>query len=337
MTLRRCSTPRRGARLGPTLAVLVVVTAACAGGSDAATRPQTTAPGVAATLLSRAPGSATSATERPTTTTAVRVPVTPAAPPSTTAAPVATVAATTTPSTTTPSTTTPATTTPATNAPNTTTSAAPTSEVGTSASRPPVLGPRTSCRQVVHIGDSTSEHLWDASTVGGDPAATMEARYRAVGVEDVHNDTSGGRSMIERINRGQRNAIEVAEEIRASGYRGCWVLMIGTNDAANVAAGANTGPHDRIESMLAVIGEDPVLWVNTSSSSTIPFYGGDSMRSFNVALADAVARHPNLWVLDWAAVVQPDWYGPDGLHYGSTGRAWRTALTAQELAWAFPA
>jgi lysophospholipase L1-like esterase len=189
---------------------------------------------------------------------------------------------------------------------------------------------------VAHIGDSTSEHLWDASTVGGDPDATMEARYHAVGVVDVYNDTSGGRSMVERINRQQRNAIEVAEEVRASGFHGCWVLMLGTNDAANVAAGANVGLDARIESMLTIIGDDPVLWVNTASVSTIQWYGDDSMQAFNAALADAASHHANLWVLDWGAVVQPDWYGPDGIHHNATGRAWRTALTVQELAFAFP-
>ena len=142
--------------------------------------------------------------------------------------------------------------------------------------------------------------------------------------------------MVERINRQQRNAIEVAEDIRAAGFHGCWVLMIGTNDAANVAAGANVGLDARIESMLAIIGADPVLWVNTASVSTIQWYGDDSMEAFNAALADAASRHVNLWVLDWAAVVQPEWYGPDGIHHDPTGRAWRTALTVQELASAFP-
>jgi hypothetical protein len=200
----------------------------------------------------------------------------------------------------------------------------------------PSSGSPTSCRQVVHIGDSTSEHLWNATTVGGDPNATMDARYGAVGVIDVYNDTSGGRSMVERINRQQRNALEVAEEVRASGFHGCWVLMVGTNDAANVAAGANLGLEERIESMMAIIGGDPVLWVNAASSSSITWYGDDSMQAFNAALADAATRHGNLGVFDWAAVVQPDWYGPDGLHHTPTGRAWRTALTVQELAFAFP-
>ena len=188
----------------------------------------------------------------------------------------------------------------------------------------------------MHIGDSTSEHLWDPSTVGGDPNATMLARYAAVGVEEVSNETSGGRSTVERINRQQRNAIEVAQEVRDSGFHGCWVLMIGTNDAANVAAGANLGLDARIESMLAIIGDDPVLWVNTASISDIAWYGDDSMQAFNAALADAATRHANLWVFDWATVVQADWYGPDGLHHNPAGRAWRTALTAQELALAFP-
>lgn len=177
--------------------------------------------------------------------------------------------------------------------------------------------------------------MWTAHDVGGDPAATMEARYRAVGVESVHPDVSGGRSMVERLD-GQSNAIDVAEAVRAGGYAGCWVIMIGTNDAANVAAGGVPDLDARIAALLEVTGAMPVLWVNTVSRHTDPIWSDTQMQQFNAALARATVAHPNLRVLDWASRVRPEWLTSDGLHYTTEGRIWRAAITADELARAFP-
>jgi lysophospholipase L1-like esterase len=315
------------------LAGIVALAVACGGGTDAAPGAErATTPSPPSTALappSTAPAPPSTAPAPPSTT--------PAPPPPTTAS-TTTAAPETTSTSTSTTTTVPATDAGSVPAPAPTITAPAVTAVPAAAWTVPqaAFGPHTSCRQVAHIGDSTSEHLWEASTVGGDADATMEARYRDIGVEEVYNDTSGGRSIVERINRQQRNATEVAEDLRASGFHGCWVLMIGTNDAANVAAGANLGLDARIESLLAVIGGDPVLWVNTASSSDIAWYGDDSMQAFNAALGEAATRHPNLWVLDWAAVVRPEWYGPDGLHHNAAGRAWRSALTAEALADAFP-
>lgn len=204
------------------------------------------------------------------------------------------------------------------------------------AGRPATSDLRTACRQVVHIGDSTGLAMWAAADVGGDPAATMDARYGAIGVQAVHPDNSGGRSMVERL-PGQANAVEVAETVRAGGYDGCWVLMIGTNDAANVGAGGTPGLDERIARLLDVIGGQPVLWVNAVSRSADPVYGDTVMQQFDAALDRAVAAHPNLRVLDWARLAQADWFAADGLHYSTLGRAWRAAVTAQALALAFPA
>lgn len=258
--------------------------------------------------------SPTSTTVGATTAAGSTAPATPI--PTTTVIP--TVIPTTTPTTTPTSTSAPV-------APTTVPSAAPTTM--------PAL--RTRCTSVVHIGDSTGLDVWDADDLGGDPAATLTARYAAVGVTQVFPDNSGGRSMVERL-PGQENATEVAAAVRASGYRGCWVLMIGTNDAANVAAGGVPDLATRIAELLAITAGDPVLWVNAATRSSDPYYADVNMQAFNAALADAAGANPSVHVFDWASVVGDDWFVPDGVHYTDGGRAWRAALTARELALAFP-
>ena len=92
---------------------------------------------------------------------------------------------------------------------------------------------------------------------------TLEQRYEQVGVRR--------RLPRQRRGAGDRRAPRRASQ-RARGRRracattaidGCWVMMVGTNDAANIAAGANASAEQRIRSMMDVIGGDPVLWVDT--------------------------------------------------------------------------
>ena len=77
-------------------------------------------------------------------------------------------------------------------------------------------------------------------------------------------EVQGARSIEERF-EGEPNAQEVAEAWKAEGFKGCWVLALGTNEAANVAAGSTVGVRERIEKMMAIIGDEPVLWVNVRS------------------------------------------------------------------------
>ena len=195
----------------------------------------------------------------------------------------------------------------------------------------------TSCERVVQIGDSTSVYLWDVQYIDGPAANTMGERYRAVGVEEVFQDSNGGRSIVERVADWQTNAFEVAVAVKDNGFRGCWVLMIGTNDAANIAAGAAMGAQERIERMLYVIGDDPVLWVDAVTHGVSSAYRNDSMRAWNEVLYRTAADHPNLAVLRWSEWVQSDWFVPDGIHYTRQGRTWRAAITALALAESFPA
>jgi hypothetical protein len=196
--------------------------------------------------------------------------------------------------------------------------------------------PRTSCTSVVHVGDSTSVGLMSPDYIA-DPALRLDAQYARVGVIDFRNEIRGARSIIERY-RGEENADDVAARVKASGYEGCWVLALGTTDAANLAAGGARTARERIERMLAIIGDDPVLWVNVKTlDPQDPAWANEHMEAWNAALAEVAARTPNLEVFDWAAVVEDAWFQDDGIHYTSAGNVERARRIADALLAAFPA
>jgi lysophospholipase L1-like esterase len=198
----------------------------------------------------------------------------------------------------------------------------------------PPVPTTTECAQIVHIGDSTSVPLFDPAMVGGE-SETAAAQYRVVGVDAVFPDNDGGRSIIETL-PGQINAQDVAAAVKANGYEECWVLMIGTNDAANIAAGASTGAESRIRAMMSIIGDDPVLWVDTVTQRTDDEYRNASMLAWNQVLYRVVAEYTNARVFRWYDVVRPEWFRNDGIHYTVEGSAQRARLTAQSLVTFFP-
>ncbi len=196
-------------------------------------------------------------------------------------------------------------------------------------------GPRTSCSSVVHIGDSTSVGLMSPDYLS-DPATRIDARYAGVGVTDFRAEISGGRSIVERLKQ-QENAEEVAQRQRAAGFHGCWVLALGTTDAANMAAGAPLPADKRIDRLMAVIGSDPVLWVNVKTLVTDGAWSEPHMQAWDEALTAAAAKYPNIKVYDWAAVAQDAWFQTDQIHYTSAGYAQRASLIAAALAATYPA
>lgn len=195
---------------------------------------------------------------------------------------------------------------------------------------------KSACKAVVHIGDSTSEGLDSAEYL---PIASQRipAQYHDVGVKEVHMEVSGARSIEERF-EGQPNAQEVAEAWKAEGFKGCWVLALGTNEAADVAAGSNVGERERIDKMMAIIGTEPVLWVNVKS--IVPAgdpYSAENMEKWDKELVAACAAFPNMRVYNWAGDVKKEWFIEDGIHFTSPGYAARSELIAHALAHAFPA
>ena len=193
---------------------------------------------------------------------------------------------------------------------------------------------RTSCRSVAHVGDSTSVELM-SPVVLPNPAERIGARYTQVGVRHLDIDASGGRSIVEEL-PGQLDGYKVANGWRARGYHGCWVFALGTNDAANVAAGSAVGMMARIDQMMAIAHGEPVMWVNTRTLVPSGPYASTNERAWDKTLISALARYPNMRIFDWSAVAQPALFGPDGIHYNSLGCAIRAKAIADALARAFP-
>jgi peptidoglycan/LPS O-acetylase OafA/YrhL len=194
---------------------------------------------------------------------------------------------------------------------------------------------RTSCRAVVHIGDSTSEGLISPDYLPN-PRDRIGAQYARVGVTTFIPEISGARSIVETYD-GQPNAYTLAQQLIQHGYRGCWVLALGTNDTANVYVGSPVSLATRIKQMMSVIGNEPVMWVNVKSLLASGPYSESNMQLWNRALIRACASYPNMRVYDWAAAAKDIWFISDGIHYTSTGYEARAYLIARALATAFPA
>ncbi len=193
---------------------------------------------------------------------------------------------------------------------------------------------RTSCRSVVHIGDSTSEGMVSPDYLP-DAALRLPARYEDVGAQTVITNITGARSVVEVL-PGTVNGYNAARALVAQGFRGCWVLALGTNDTADIAAGSTYSIAYRIQRMMSVANGDPVMWVNLKSLLVSGPYAEANMLRWNAALLQACARYPNMRVFNWAAMTKPGWFISDGIHYTSAGYAVRSAAIADALARAFP-
>jgi peptidoglycan/LPS O-acetylase OafA/YrhL/lysophospholipase L1-like esterase len=193
---------------------------------------------------------------------------------------------------------------------------------------------RSSCRAVVHVGDSTSEGLTSHEYLPR-RYERIEARYAHVGAGVQHYEISGARSIVETY-EGEPNAEEVARRWKRDGYRGCWVLALGTNDAADVAVGSNVDMKERINRMMQTIGSRAVLWVDVKSLEDSGPYAERNMRAWDRALLESCRRYPSMRVFDWAGVVRDPWFIEDGIHFTSPGYKARALLIARALETAFP-
>ncbi len=182
---------------------------------------------------------------------------------------------------------------------------------------------------MAHIGDSTSDGL-ESPEYLPDPKQRISARYARVGATTTFMDVSGGRSIVERY-EDEPNGQEAAEALKARNRAGCWVLALGTNDAANVAAGSTYGYRDRINIMMHTIGDAPVMWVAVKTLVTTGPYAEANMKAWDEALVRACNTYPNMRVDNWPAVVKENWYTADGIHFTSEGYAHRAQQIASAL------
>ena len=193
---------------------------------------------------------------------------------------------------------------------------------------------RTRCSEVAHLGDSTSESLI-SSTYLPDAAQRLDAQYARVGVSRSLMEIVGANSIVETL-PGDQDGYQIAQGLVAQGYRGCWVIALGTNDTADVYVGSNVSLAARIKRMMSVIGNQPVLWVNVKTLLSSGPYSESDMLQWDNALLAACPSYPNMRVFNWAAMAQSQWFISDGIHYTSAGSAARSAAIADALATAFP-
>jgi peptidoglycan/LPS O-acetylase OafA/YrhL len=194
----------------------------------------------------------------------------------------------------------------------------------------------TSCNAVTYIGDSTSEGMVLPSYL---PKAgqRLGAQYARVGATEQYFEISGARSIVETLSQEQASGLDLARQFKAQGYQGCWVIGLGTNDTANVYVGSAFDLKPRVDQMMRVIGDQPVMWVTVKSLLSSGPYAEENMELWNRTLEDACARYPNMRIFDWASLTEEDWFISDGTHYTSEGYRHRARLTANGLAHGFPA
>jgi hypothetical protein len=193
---------------------------------------------------------------------------------------------------------------------------------------------KSSCRSAVYIGDSTSEGEISSEYIP-DVHRQLVAQLHDVGVAVVHPQISGARSIVETY-EGFPNAATVARGYVAAGYRGCWILAMGTNDVADVHVGSNVPYRQRIDRMMSIIGDQPVLWVDVVTLVESGPYSERYMQQWNQDLLAACRRFPNMRIFDWSAFAKRRFFIPDGIHYYSPGYIIRSFTIAHGLANAFP-
>jgi peptidoglycan/LPS O-acetylase OafA/YrhL len=206
--------------------------------------------------------------------------------------------------------------------------------------RPRALPNRTSCREVVYIGDSTSEGQITTEYLTS-PRQRLWAQLARVGVHRTFAEISGARSIVETY-QGHPNGATVAQNHISAGFRGCWILALGTNEVGNLYDGG-IGYAPRIARMMKIIGRQPVLWVSAvtivrhDDSYLGLHYSEPQMQAWNRALLKACRRYPTMRVFDWGAWVSARWFISDGIHYTAPGWLARNKRISQGLAHAFPA
>lgn len=187
------------------------------------------------------------------------------------------------------------------------------------------------CKTVAHIGDSTSMGMTDPQVIP-DEKNRLEAKYAAVaGVEKTIVDAAGGRAIVEAVGQASPGV----EAVRAvAAQADCFVVALGTNDAANEAVGSQVKADQRIEQVLSLTAGKPVLWPTvktTEAAASVNGYAPAGMAVFNEALIRATQRFSNLTVFKWDEQADDALFVEDGIHYTADGTQKRIDAFAEAL------
>lgn len=197
---------------------------------------------------------------------------------------------------------------------------------------------KTRCTTVIHVGDSTSIGMFSDDYIS-DPSLNAQVTYKNVGAQEVVADVTGARSTVEAL-EGDPTILDSVNQLLGQGYgaESCWVIGAGVNDAANRAVGGSGEEDWRVDQIMQVLGDAPVMWPTAKTNLDSGAYANANMAPFNEALLHARDRYPNLVVYDWASDVHTEWFLPgDDVHYSTEGNEKRAEYFAKAIALAFPA
>lgn len=181
------------------------------------------------------------------------------------------------------------------------------------------------CTAVAHIGDSLTAYTMEP----------LRDAYKAVGLT-AQIDAYGGRAILQKLPADPKTGEQAALDFVDAGFKGCWVVALGTNDTANVAVGASYTRAYAIDEMMRAIdptASAPVMWVNTFTEKTTGSWSNENMKLWNTSLNVALTRWPNMRVFDWAKIAATG-VAPyrDGIHHTAAGYAVRNKAIARALA-----
>ncbi len=199
----------------------------------------------------------------------------------------------------------------------------------------PALAGKTSCTAVLHVGDSTSLGLISKTSLP-DKDDRIQAQFERVGITEVRTDILGARSIVEKWH-DQPNAQDAVRSAKHDGFKGCYVIAMGLNEAANVAVGGQASLKDRIDKMQHLVGDSPTMWTTVRTRRSDGPWANKEMMKMNRALEEACLRYPNMRVYDWGGEVKNSWFISDDIHYTSQGDREHARRIADALAVAFPA
>lgn len=185
----------------------------------------------------------------------------------------------------------------------------------------------TNCETIGWITDSTGQTLHQEG-VGELSTKTQTTPFpkamSEAGVKTIHYDVQGGRSLHERVNN-KPNGIEAMKSMGTK--PDCFVMTMGTNDAANVRGGSNFSVQKRITEVMDTAGNKPVYWMSpVMTSPTVTHYFGADADNFTKALFAHAETSKNLTVIDSKALMTKsaganglpsswaEFISPDGIH-----------------------
>jgi hypothetical protein len=184
------------------------------------------------------------------------------------------------------------------------------------------------CESLAHVGDSLT---WQAE-VG------LGQQYARRGWNDVRIDAKGGRG-IASFMFDDMTGLDAVRRIKATGFDGCWVMALGTNDTANTDFLVHAPEQQHqwriglIRSMMDELDGAQVVWVNTHLIKPDIEYSSHDAAAWNAALREVAGAYTNMQIFDWNAIANdhPEWTRGDWVHDTPEGSAQRAEIVSRAV------